>query len=104
MSDRTNTIQTDRLRITMPWAAWCATFALTAVGVWVVAEFRAEVAAGIRSANEGVRAISVELRAIREDSRVQTTAIHEHDSRIREHGVRIQSLEMKVDRPTGGNW
>jgi len=104
MSDRTNTIQTDRLRISMPWAAWCATFALTAVGVWVVSEFKSQVASGIKSANELGKAAITEIQGLRMELKETRGTLGEHEIQIREHQSRIQSLEIKASGTSGNNW
>ena len=98
------TIQTDRLRITMPWAAWCATFIALTAGVWVVAMFKSEVASGIKAANELGKAAIGEIQGLRMELKETRGTLGEHELQIREHRSRIQSLELKANGTSGQNW
>lgn len=95
------TIHSDRLRIAMPWAAWLATFALTASGVWVVSEFKSDVASGIKSANELGKAAIQEIQGLRMELKETRSTLEEHEIQIREHRVIIRELQRRSG--TGSN-
>jgi hypothetical protein len=98
------TIQTDRLRISGPWGAWAATLVAIGTVTWAVASFKGEMIIGMRMANEGLKSAVLEIRGLRDELKETRSTLSEHELQIREHRSRIQNLELRSGKPTSEGW
>ena len=88
MSPKVETVNIDRIRLSGPWAAWWAMFAVALAGVWQIR--------GAKSAGEQV---VIEVKELRSEMKQAREAMHVLD-------VRVSTLEewKRSKTATGKGW
>lgn len=88
MPPKPQTINLDRIRLSGPWAAWWAMFAVALTGVWY-----------LRGAKDAGEAMVLEVKAVRQEMKTAAERIH-----ILE--VRVSTLEewKRSKSETGKEW
>lgn len=96
MPPKSQTIHSDRLRVAMPWAAWCVGIAIISSGVWHAAGAKA----GIDKVADGVSGLRAEVQEIRREMAKDREILHEHGAELREHRVMINELQRRTGAGT----
>ncbi len=95
MPPKPQTINMDRVRISGPWAAWWAMFAVAVTGVWY-----------LRGSKAAVEQVVIEVKELREKTKQAREIIHVLDVRVStlEEWKRSKTSAEKSQRQNANGW